>query len=340
MAPKSYLKNLFEITVLPLIIVFISLLLLQSKQLSLNPNLGWGILADLCLLTPLVYAFSIRKKNISFFTVLPVTIGCFFLARYSMSASYGSALEPFVTWGIPILELGVLTFVVFQTVKMYRILKSTTSASTDFMTSLRTALHKMQIPALVKSVLVTEISTVYYALLCWKRAPVQPHLFSSHKTGGHTSVFLGIIMVLIAESIGLHMLIQRWNTLLAWVFTFSSIYAMTQLIAHIKALYLRPSYFENNSLMIRYGIFGEGRISIENIDTIEKTTAWERKEALSVKVALLKDMEEHNLMITLKEKEFFTQAYGTGKFYKKLYFYVDNPDELIRKVNETCQKKY
>ncbi|WP_340064545.1 hypothetical protein [Ascidiimonas aurantiaca] len=336
---KSYLRNLVEITGLPLIVIATSLLLLQSKQLSLQPALGWGIFVDLCLIAPLLYVLSIRKKNISVFTVIPVTIGCFFLARYSMPASFSSGLEPLFIWGIPVLELGILSFVVYKALKMYRILKNTASPSVDFMSSLRTALNKIQIPALVKSVLVTEISMVYYAFLRWKRVP-QPKFFSSHKTGGHISVFLGIIMLLMVESIALHIIIQRWNTTIAWIFTFSSIYAIIQLIAHMKALYLNPSSLEDDHLIIRYGIFGEGRIAIDNIIAAEKTATWDKKEALSIKLALLKDVEEHNIKITLKEKEYFTQAYGAGKFYKKLYFYVDNPDELIRKINEICQKKY
>jgi hypothetical protein len=140
-----------------------------------------------------------------------------------------------------------------------------------------------------------EVSSFYYGLFCWKK-PAAPG-FSIYKRSGWDTVLICIFVLLAAESIGVHLLIQTWSVRTAWVVTLLDLYGAVWLLGDYHAMRLRPITIDEQSLHVRFGFRWSISIPLSAIAAIEPIryeSDWKRKGVL--KVALL---DEPRLLICL-----------------------------------------
>ncbi|XLS28730.1 hypothetical protein ACJD0Z_16220 [Flavobacteriaceae bacterium M23B6Z8] len=339
MASKPTVTEIIKIFSLPVLLMLVMLFLSKTPQLETSKNLGYAIIADMVLTIPLLYFLLIRKRNISNLTVLTFSVLGLFLAGWMLPKDFQALIGQLKSIFIPVIELFIISSVLYKIYKFKRSVKEETSVVPDALQLLRKNINASFSNKFMAGALVTELSVLYYGFLSWKKIAVQPGVYTNYKESGAIAIYGALILVIIAETIGFHFLLNQWSSVVAWIFTGSSIYLLLQLFAHCKALLQRPISLEKGFLIVRYGIFMDAKIPLASIESIEKTTADFVKEKGIEKVALLGDAESHNILLILKNEETLTKAYGTRKLFKKLYFYVDEPDHLIGTINERCLKK-
>ena len=142
------------------------------------------------------------------------------------------------------------------------------------------------------------------------------------------------IFLILMETLVLHILVARWSELIAWILTISSLYVSIQLFAHIKAMLQRPIEITDGKLHIRYGLFGDTEIGLDNIESVEFSNTNTSVEKGTKKLALFGDLEQTNTKITLKQEETLNGFYGFTSKYNSLLFYVDERDEFKKLIEQ------
>ena len=107
-------KNLI-IFGIPLIIIGMIVFISKSMIFNANPSiLSIGITFDLLLTVPFVYFLLIRKTKIPKTTVVPFLIVGIIICSFILPAENQYYLNLFKSWVLPIVELSILSFVIFN----------------------------------------------------------------------------------------------------------------------------------------------------------------------------------------------------------------------------------
>ena len=138
------------------------------------------------------------------------------------------------------------------------------------------------------------------------------------------------MFLLIVETIGLHLLLAEWSSIAAWIATGFSVYLAVQLIAHLKALRLRPIVVTESNLMLRCGILGDCRIPRDTITSAELVTGGDEPSA--VDLLPLGGMSQHNVRVVLSEPTTVFGFYGLRRETTAIRLSVDDPDTFITKI--------
>lgn len=327
----SFQKNLL-IFGIPLLIIAIMVLISKSTFYFKNPDiLSIGITFDLLLTLPIVYFLLIRKTNIPKTTVVPFLILGIIVCSLILPTENQYYLSLFKTWLLPVIELSIVSFVIFNVWKAIKKYKKNKIKSVDFYTTLKKTCQEILPKALITPV-VTEISVFYYGFIYWKKRKLEEGEFSYHKESGSISLLIALIFIIGVETITIHFLVAKWNIVLAWVLTFLSIYSSIQIIGFVKSMIKRPISIENNKLFLRYGIMNETTINLSDIDSIEISSKDITTDKETRKLSILGELEGHNIIIKLKKENTLFGLYGIKRTYKNLAFYVDNKNEFKNQV--------
>lgn len=329
-------KNLIIFGV-PISLFGILILLMKSTFLPGNETLVVGITADLLLTVPLVYFLLIRKTEIPKTTVIPIMIIGLLIGSYFLPNENRYYLNFFKTWILPIVELSVLSFVIYNVRKVINQYKSNKTEAFDFFTTLKNTCYEI-LPKGIVIPVVTEIAVFYYGFVYWKRRELKANEFSYHKDSGTIALFIAIIFIVAMETIALHILLSKWNTIAAWILTFLSVYSGIQIFGFLKSMFKRPISIVNDRLYLRYGIMTETIIDLKDIESIEISSKDIELNKENRKLSFLGELESHNIIIRLKEENELAGLYGTRKKYKNLALYVDDKTEFTNQINNALQQ--
>lgn len=324
---------------IPLFIIGIMILIAKSSIFSVNPSsLSIGITVDLLLTVPLVYFLLIRKTSIPKTTVVPFLIVGIVICSLILPAENQYYLNLFKIWVLPIVELSILSFVIYNIRKAIKDYKINKNESFDFFTTLKNICYKTLPKGPVMPV-ATEIAVFYYGFIYWKKRKLKSNEFTYHKDSGTITLLVAIIFIVAIESVTFHILLTKWNNTVAWIFTFLSIYSGIQIFGFLKSMLKRPISIENNKLYLRYGIMTESIIDIENIESIELSSKDIETNKETRKLSFLGELESHNVIIRLKEEETLIGLYGISKKFKILALHVDNKIEFRDQINNALQQQ-
>lgn len=317
---------------LPLVILSSSLFLVLSPAVPLSADLVVGITIDMAVLMPFTYWLAIRKTSIPKTTIIPVFIGSVLIMGQLLPPPHTQIIGQIETYLFPALELFVLGLLVSR-VRAFRKAFPKDRPETDFLLLIREAATEVLKNRRIAQVFATEIAIFYYAFFTWKKP--QASGFSHYRKNGMIALFWAVILILLVETFVLHIFLMRWNAIVAWIVFGLSIYGAIQIFSHIKALGRRRSSFKNGSLHLKYGLFGDTSISLDNIASWE----WTRKRinTASKKVqqlSLLGELEPHNLVIHLEEPAQLTKAYGIQKSFTQLMLHVDDQEDFEALLQE------
>lgn len=323
---------------IPMLIIGIMILITKLSIFNANPNiLSTAITFDLLLVTPLIYFLLIRKTNIPKTTIIPLLIIGMVVCTMIIPTENQYYLDIFKTWIFPVIELSVISFIIYKvnkTVKKYKLNKNET---TDFFTNLKTTCYEI-FPKFVVIPLTTEIAVFYYGFINWKKRKLHKNEFSYHKDSGTIALLGGIIFIIAIETVVLHKLLLKWNSIVAWILTILSIYFGIQLFGFLKSMYKRPILIENDKLFLRYGIMNETTIDLANIDSIEISSKDIEIDNETRKLSFLGELESHNIIIHLKKENILTGLYGIKHNYKNLALHIDKKNEFVNQINTTLQQ--
>lgn len=323
---------------IPLFIIGLMVFIANSQIFVVNSNLlSTGITFDLVVILPLVYFLSIRKTSIPKTTVFPILIIGVIICSLLLPSENQFYLNLFKTWMLPIVELSILSFVVYNVRKGIKHYKQNKNQSFDFFTSLKSTCYEILPKSFVIPV-VTEIAVFYYGFIYWKQRKLNNNEFTYHKNSGTIALLSAIILIVAIETVTFHILLSKWNDAVAWIFTFLSIYSGIQILGFLKSMIKRPISIENNRLYLRYGIMTESTIDIKNIALVELSTKDVEYNKETRKLSFLGELENHNVIIHLKEENPIIGLYGIKRKFKVLTLYVDNDTEFQNQINNALQK--
>lgn len=320
--------------------LFLTLIFVVSFGVSYStliityPELAIGITFDLAFTAPLLYLILIWKTRIPKTTVVPFFVVGITIATFIVPAEQQIYLSLIKTWILPILEVGLIGFIgysVYKTVKTYRTEKDKNS---DLLKILEETTERVVgIPALNKAV-AFEIAVLYYAFISWRQPKPTGKTFTYHKKSGKITLYSAIIFIIGIETVVLHIVVSRWNEIIAWILTVSSAYVLLQILAHLKAVYQRPLEIIENRLLVKYGLFRGSEIELDNIEKVESSFQMpEYKKGLK-QVALLGELEQFNTRIHLRKESDFYGLYGKKNKYKTLLLFVDEQDDFIKLITK------
>ncbi|WP_296620127.1 hypothetical protein [Marivirga sp.] len=328
-------RNLITFGV-PISLFGILILLIKSPFLPGNETLVVGITADLLLTVPLVYFLLIRKTEIPKTTVIPIMIIGLLIGSYFLPNESQYYLNFFKTWILPIIEISVLSFVIYNVRKGIKRYKLNKTESFDFFTTLKNTCYEI-LPKDVVIPVVTEIAVFYYGFLYWKKRELKENEFSYHKDSGTITLLIAIIFIVAIETVVFHILLAKWSSIAAWILTFLSIYSGIQIFGFLKSMLKRPISIENDRLYLRYGIMTETAIDLKDIETVEISSKDIELNQETRKLSFLGELENHNIIIRLKKENELIGLYGIKRKYRNLALYVDDKIEFTNQVNNALQ---
>jgi hypothetical protein len=322
---------------IPLLIIGAMILLANTSLFRSNPDgLAIGITFDLLLTVPLVYFLLIRKTSIPKTTVVPFLIFGVIICSIILPSENQQYLNLFKVWVLPIVELSVISFVIYKVRKGVKSYKQKKGDSVDFFATLKNTCYEI-LPKGVLIPLVTEIAVFYYGFINWKRRILNENEFSYHKDSGTITLLIALIFIVAIETVAFHSLLEKWSDIAAWILTFLSIYSGIQLLGFLKSMFKRPISIESEQLFLRYGIMSEATIDLKNIESIEISSKDIELNEDTRKLSFLGELESHNVVIHLKEENTLIGLYGKKRTFKHLAFHVDDKNEFQNQLNIRLQ---
>ena len=205
---------------IPLLIIGLMVFIAQSSLFRLNPDsLAIGITFDILLTAPFMYFLLIRKTTIPKTTIVPILIFGIIICSIILPSENQHYLNLFKTWVLPIVELSVLSFVIYNIRKGIKNYKEKKNVSFDFFTALKNTCYEI-LPKNIVIPVVTEIAVFYYGFLYWKKRELKENEFSYHKDSGTISLLIAIIFIVAIETVTFHFLLLKWSHIAAWILTF------------------------------------------------------------------------------------------------------------------------
>ena len=316
---------------IPILIFLGCFFITLTTKFKANSNLlSNAILIDILVVAPFIYFLAIRKSNVSKLTVARIFIIGLLVAGFILNSHSNAFLQIIKTWISPVIE-GVVIF--FVASKFYLANKKVTAANTnklDFLIHCRTVMFQVTGNEKFATIISSEIAVLYYAFLSSKDKTIDYETkFSSYKENGVGIVLWAILLIFLIETTGMHFLFTLWSKTMAWILTGLSFYTCIQLFAHIKAVKARPIIINKDSLEIHNGLAGDASIQFDNIEKFELS----KKIPLNrnpIKIALLKGLENHNVVVYLKTPIQVTKIFGIKKNTDTVLFYVDQSKEFSK----------
>ena len=330
-------KNII-IFAIPILIIGLMIFITKTSLFQMNPdNLAVGITFDLLLIVPFIYFLLIRKTDIPKTTVLPFLIFGVIICSIILPSENQHYLNLFKTWVLPIVELSVLSFVIYNVRKGIKNYKKKKHLSFDFFTTLKNTCYEI-LPKNVVIPVVTEIAVFYYGFMYWKKRELKENEFSYHKDSGTITLLIAIIFIVAIETVTFHFLLLKWSNIAAWILTFLSIYSAIQIFGFLKSMFKRPISIEGNKLYLRYGIMKEATIKLKEIDSIEISSKDVELNKETRKLSFLGELESHNVIIRLKNENTLIGLYGIKKKFKVLALYIDDKNEFKNQIDNALQQ--
>src|SRR5690606_37044499 len=135
----------------------------------------------------LFYFVFVRGRKWRAVSIVPVFHGCFAIASAVIPAAHRAPLDA-IGIALPVLELGLITYVVSRTVRMVRTARRNGAGSGDFHDPVRHILSGVMGSPLAVSALSFEISLFYHAF-SFRRPGVAPGEFRYDRSTGYGAVF-------------------------------------------------------------------------------------------------------------------------------------------------------
>ncbi len=310
---------------LPLLIITGMVVLAKSTLFLKHPEqLAVGITLDLVFTAPLLYFLLIRKKAIPNTTVVPLFILGVVITSFIIPKDYQNLLLQIKYWVVPVVEISVVSFTIYKIRQIRKAYKAHhQDISPDFYTALTTTTATI-LPKRISTLLATEVAVIYYAFINWKRQKLAANEFTYHKHSSAVALLAVFIFLVLGETAILHYLIQKWNGIVAWILTIISIYTALQLFGILRSMRKRPIVITDEKLYLKYGIFSETTIALDQIESFEQSSKSIVFDEQARRLSPLGELTNYNYIIHLKSPQILVGLYGFKKSFTTLAFHVDD----------------
>ncbi len=325
---------------LPLLIALFLVYLTQSVYFQAAPNdLALGITADFLLTIPFVYYLLIRKRDIPKYTVISVFIVCVILASFILPSEHQGLLSQVKRFVVPVLEIGILSFVIWKVVGIRKSFKANDQSSQpDFYEQIQQACTEV-LPKKVGELFATEISVFYYI---FARAPktLAANEYTYFKKSGVKALLGVLLVVVLIETAIVHILVSYWSHTVAAVLTFLGLYAGLQIFSIVRSMNHRPIRIDEEKQQLRlcYGFYGEVLIPFSEIKQVELHKKSLPKQEGLIRLTPFDMLESHNTLIHLKSEHSYQKIYGLKKQFTSMALFLDEREQFITEIDRILDK--
>jgi len=324
---KGHLALIFGV---PLLLI-LSVVYLTTFPFAATQNFSYAISMDLIFTAPLVSYLLIRKTQISKLTVVTLAILGIHVA-YLVVPSEHQTIVNLARYGlIPLVEISIVTFIILKIRKLWITIKSVKNESPDFFTTLKTAVHEI-LPKRIAPAFVLEIAMVYYCFFAWKKPTIPNNAFTYHKRSDLSLIFGVFIGLVLVETFAFHLLVEPWNTTIAWIGTGLSFYSMIQIIGIIKSASRRPIILEDEKVILRFGIMSETEVQYEDIEKVVLSQRSIQNNPLVKKLGT--ELTSQNVVIYLKKENILRGLFGIKSKFNVLTLFVDDHNFFKEKIDQ------
>ena len=247
-------------------------------------------------------------------------------------------LSLFKTWVFPVIELTVISYILYNVRKGIQSYKQKKEGALDFFSTLKKTCYEI-LPKGAVIPVVTEIAVFYYGFFLWKKRVLKENEFSYHKNSGSITLLVALLLIIAVETVTLHALLEKWSSTAAWILTFLSIYSGFQIFGFLKSMSKRPISIENDKLFLRHGIMTEATIAIKDIERIEISSKDIELDKETRKLSFLGELESHNIILHLKEENTLIGLYGIQRKFKRLVLFVDEKGAFKNQLQAIIEKQ-
>ncbi len=322
---------------IPLLIMAFLISLPQLAIFQTNPSqLAIGITFDFLLTIPFIYFLLIRKKeNIPNISMVSVFIIGLILASFILPQEHQGLLTWIKTFAVPVVELAVLGYLVFTAKKVMTAYQKSEHPTVDFYDALGTACTQV-LPSRVGRLLATEIAVIYYLLFAKSKEALKENEYTYYKKNGVKTIIWVLLSVVLIETVVMHLLIELWNSTVAWVLTALGLYTCLQIVALIKSMSLRPIVIDaaNKTLYLRYGFFAQTTIPFSEIEEMELNKKALPNDKSIIPISPFSLLDNHNIIIKLKNEHTLYKMYAMQSKYQNIAICVDEKEDFFTRMNE------
>ncbi|MEL7361025.1 MAG: hypothetical protein AAFN13_03060, partial [Bacteroidota bacterium] len=299
--------------------------------------LAWGVLLDLVVLVPgLFYVLVAKPRGWSAASILPVALGCAWLAGTILPEAYAAPVQ-WVYLAVPFLEVGVLALVLVRVGRVARAVRA--SEADDVLARLRAGLTAA-VPGPAAEALAYELAVLRYALgpaAPLPKASSEVERFTSHRTSSYRFVLMAGLIGGTLELVGVHVLLTHVAPGWAWLHLVVSAYALVWLLGDFRATHQRPTTFHEGEtgalLRVRLGLRWRVDVPLDKIDELRRIT---RPAALKNAQGYLNlggfDAPQRLLVLRLPVQA--VGPYGIRKTVTLVGLRVDEPDAFTEALRQ------
>lgn len=317
-------------------VVGVETLVTRRPDFATQPLLPAAVTFDLLVGLPLAFYWVIVR---SYRLPLTAVVGAFSaavgLAYYLLPPSQ----QLYLGWtryglaGLEMVAIILLLLNVRRLTQAFRRIRPVTTGYPETLSEAFTAVFQRPLVAVA-----VELSLFYYALLSWRATPeVEPasQAFPCHRESGTEALLGAVALVSVAEMAVVHLLLQRWWPAAAGWALVVHLYGLLFLVAHIRAVRLRPTLLTPDyQLVVRVGFLWKAQLPLCQLETALKVTdtALPPDNCQNLARPLL---TPPNLVLTFSADVVVTGPYGLRRTVRQLSCFVDQPDAFLRTVSRS-----
>lgn len=300
--------------------------------------LAYAVLLDFMIVIPFLYWLCIlRKKGKSFTKALPLPILGAIAAWLVLPLSVRNTLWH-VIWPIELLIIVVeVIFIGYEIRILYRLFQRYRSVSgVEFSKTeaLRISVHDVIGNGKLASVLLHDISMIYYLLYSWGKTREitlkdTSSDFTYHRKTSQMLNALILTKILVLEGVVVHLLVQQWSSIAAWILTAADIWFLALIWADYRASVLNPVHLKDGILRLRYGLRIQGDVCLDQIDEVTSSLKYhpDQKEQNDSVLPLL---ATPNVRIQLKRPIRVEGILFLPRMVSNIYLSMDEPEKFVQ----------
>ncbi|GAB2554034.1 hypothetical protein [Spirosoma aerophilum] len=310
------------------LLIGVELVITQTTGFSRHPvALSLGVVFDLVFVTTGLFYWLVAKplqlprSRTILIAVLMLRLASFILPKGTFLPNQ---FWPILLVLIEVVVLSIAGFRIRTIVQTYRRLRPQADIETAWQESLAAVFGRK-----AAAIILGEGLTLYYVVVGWRlKADVPPGstVLTTHRQSGQIALVVSLLMVGVIETVGLHVLLNRWNPSVAFWITLTSVYGLLFFIADMIATVKRPSYLTDTHLHLRLGVRWRAVIPHSALVDVKRIHEKPAKQPGQLNGAFL---TAPTILLSFSEPICFHGPYGLKKQISQFSFCVDNPDSFV-----------
>lgn len=275
---------------------------------------------DMTIAVPaLMYLLFVRSKRAPLLVLAPTVVIGLVVATVALPREHHGVLS-FLRYALIPAEVALLAYLVVLARRQF---EAGATNNDDFVTRLRTTARKAFGARLPADVMTTEASVLYYALSPRLKTKLADG-FTVYRETGYARLLAMLSVIVVIETVGVHLLVSQWSQVSAWILTGLSLYAIVWLLGDFRAMHFRPIRIIGSQLHLRVGLRWEASIPLLDIGGASRSLPPNSKPDRSALVLRIAGATNVRLVFTRPIK--FIGPYGISRRVTSLHLHVDDAD--------------